>query len=52
MKLAVVFSSASNIIHVQVLPANTEFAATLTASQINEMCQTTPDDQVSHFNIT
>jgi hypothetical protein len=52
MKLAVVFSSADNTIHVQVLPADTDFPATLTASQITGMRQTTPDNQVSHFTVT
>jgi hypothetical protein len=52
MKLAVVFSSADNAIHVQVLPADTDFPATLTANQITGMCQTTPDNQVSHFTVT
>ncbi|PMD38099.1 hypothetical protein L207DRAFT_61110 [Hyaloscypha variabilis F] len=52
MKLAVVFSSNSSTIHIQVLPADTNFSTTLAASEINEMCQATPDDQVSYFTIT
>ncbi|KAH8787427.1 putative TOS1-like glycosyl hydrolase-domain-containing protein [Hyaloscypha sp. PMI_1271] len=52
MKLAVVFSSSSSTIHVQVLPADTDFPSTLAASDINKMCQATPDNQVSHFSVT
>jgi hypothetical protein len=52
MKLAVVFSSSSSTIHVQVLPDDTGFPATLTGSKINAMCQITPDNQISHFTIT
>ena len=52
MKLAVVFSSSSSTIHIQVLPADTDFPSTLAASDINKMCQATPDNQVSHFSVT
>lgn len=52
MKLAVVFSSSSSTIHVQVLPHDTAFNTTLTAGELNAMCEVTPGNQVSHFAIT
>ena len=52
MKLAVVFSSATSTIHIQVLPDSTNFSASLAASTVNDMCSTGDGNHVSHFAVT
>jgi hypothetical protein len=52
MKIAVVFSASSSTINLQVLPDNTNFSTSMTASEINGMCSQTPSNLVSHFSVT
>lgn len=51
MKLAVVFSSSTSTISIQVLDEDTEFPATLSAEDINSMCNQS-SGQVSHFHVS
>jgi hypothetical protein len=52
MKLAVVFSSASSTIHLQVLPSYTNFTSTLTEAGIDAICSPPGTERLSLFNIT
>lgn len=51
MKLAVVFSSATSTIHIQVLDDSVDFSSTLSGEDVENMCtqQTGP---VSHFHVS
>jgi hypothetical protein len=49
MKLAVIMSSADNSINVQVLPASTDFSASLTASEVNSFLTAHSGNDVSTF---
>jgi hypothetical protein len=50
--MAVVFSADSSTINVQVLQDTTNFSASLTASEINEIWSQTRSNLVSHFAVT
>ncbi|CZR55288.1 related to TOS1 Target of SBF [Phialocephala subalpina] len=50
MKLAVIFSSSTSTIRIQVLNESTEFAAAISAEDINVMCDES-SDKVSHFHV-
>jgi len=50
MKLAVVFSSATSSIHLQVLPDDADFSKGLSAADVNGMCTTT-SEMTSHFAV-
>ncbi len=52
MKLAIVFSSQTSTIHIQVLSDDTEFSASLAASDINNMCTADSGNVVSHFAVS
>ena len=52
MRLAVVFSSASSTIHIQVLPDSTNFSSSITAGEIEGLCFSSTGDPVSLFTIT
>ncbi len=52
MKLAVVFSSSSSTIHIQVLPNSTAFSSSFTAGEIESMCSDSSGTQLSIFTIS
>ncbi|KAF7902776.1 hypothetical protein EAF00_002679 [Botryotinia globosa] len=52
MKLAVVFSSATSTIHIQVLPTSYEFPTSLTTDEIQSICGTSAGNQLSKFAIS
>ncbi|QSZ37493.1 hypothetical protein DSL72_008591 [Monilinia vaccinii-corymbosi] len=52
MKLAVVFSSATSTIHLQVLPTNYDFPTSLTTDAIQSICQTSAGSKLSQFAIS
>ena len=52
MKLAVVFSSSSSTISIQVLPNTTNFSSVITAGEIEAMCSLSSDNLVSLFTIS
>ncbi|TGO78427.1 hypothetical protein BELL_0067g00230 [Botrytis elliptica] len=52
MKLAVVFSSATSTIHIQVLPTSYEFPTSLTTDEIQSICGTSTGSQLSEFAIS
>ena len=52
MKLAIVFSSQTSTIHIQVLSDDTEFSTDLAASEINSMCAAEAGELVSHFAVS
>ncbi|ESZ98134.1 hypothetical protein SBOR_1513 [Sclerotinia borealis F-4128] len=52
MKLAVVFSSASSTIHIQVLPTNYDFPTSLTTDAIQSICGTSTGTKLSEFAIS
>ncbi|KAG0651197.1 Allergen Asp [Hyphodiscus hymeniophilus] len=52
MKLAVVFSSSTSTIHIQVLPDSTDFSSSLTAGEIEELCASDGGRPVSLFAIS
>ncbi|KUJ24321.1 uncharacterized protein LY89DRAFT_572863 [Mollisia scopiformis] len=49
MKLAVIFSSSTSTINIQVLDSNTEFPATMSADDLNNLCSA--PSGVSHFHV-
>lgn len=51
-KLAVVFSSSSSTIHIQVLPDDTDFSSTISAGEIEGMCASSSDNLVSLLTIS
>lgn len=51
MKLAVVFSSVTSTIRVQVLPDDMDFAPSLSAKDINRICTAEAEDLISYFSI-
>ncbi|TGO30690.1 hypothetical protein BPAE_0004g01490 [Botrytis paeoniae] len=52
MKLAVVFSSATSTIHIQVLPTSYDFPTSLTTNEIQSICGTSTGIQLSEFAIS
>jgi hypothetical protein len=52
MKLAVVFSSSSSTIHIQVLPDSTDFSSSITAGEIEGLCASSSGNPVSLFTIS
>lgn len=52
MKLAVVFSSATSTIHIQVLPTSYDFPTSLTTGEIQSICGTSTGSQFSEFTIS
>lgn len=52
MKLAVVFSSATSTIHIQVLPTSYDFPTSLTTDEIQSICDTSTGSQLSKFAIS
>jgi hypothetical protein len=52
MKLAVVFSSSSSTIHIQVLPDSTDFSPNFTAGELEGMCASPDGSPVSLFTIS
>jgi hypothetical protein len=52
MKVAVVFSSSSAAIHIQVLPDSIDFSLSITAGEIEGMCADSSGNLVSLFTIS
>lgn len=52
MKLAVIFHSATSSIHIQVLPNNMDFAASIDASEIEDLCLAGKTNSVSDFTVS
>ena len=52
MKVAVVLSSSSSTIHIQVLPDSTDFSASITAGEIEVMCASSSGSLLSIFTIS
>ena len=52
MKLAVVFSSSTGSIHIQILPGSTDFSSSITASEIDGLCASSSSNLVSLFTIS
>ncbi|CAD6442185.1 96f09121-de62-402b-b8d4-8d082bf913ba [Sclerotinia trifoliorum] len=52
MRLAVVFSSATSTIHLQKLPTSYEFPTSLTADDIQNICDTSGGSKLSEFAIS
>ncbi|CAG8953071.1 hypothetical protein HYFRA_00003266 [Hymenoscyphus fraxineus] len=51
MKLAVIFSSADSSIHVEMLPSGTEFAAQLSAGDLDKLCNSAAGRTVSRLHL-
>jgi hypothetical protein len=52
LKLAVVFSSATSSIHIQILPHGTNFSSSITAGEIEGLCASRAGNQISLFTIS
>lgn len=52
MKMAVIFSATSSTIHIQVLEDSTEFAQSLTGSDIDGLCSAVSANHVSLFAVS
>jgi len=52
MKLAVVFSSITSTIHLQVLPDDMDFSSDITAGEIDSFCSASAANSVSLFAIS
>ena len=52
MKLAVIFTSSSSTIHIQVLPESTDFSSSITAGEIEGLCASSSGNPVSLFTIS
>jgi hypothetical protein len=52
MKLAVIFSSSTSSIHIQVLADDTEFSPTMTGGDIDGMCAAVSPNHTSLFTIS
>lgn len=52
MKVALVFSSGSSTIHIQVLPDSMEFSPSIAAGELEGMCAPGPDNLVSLLTVS